>query len=330
MAWNITGHDWAVETLRSSIIHNRVGHAWLFTGPAQVGRTHLATLFAQALNCESDYPENRPCGICRKCKLIASGRHPDLIVVEPTMGNRGNETLKIDQIRELQQDLNRTAMEGPFKIAIVKRFDAANPAAANAFLKTLEEPPPNVVLILTASESDSLLPTINSRCRSINLRPVPQSVIQDHLETKMGVPTDRSRIVAHLANGRIGWAITAAEDEAALGTYTSKTDQLNDILKMSRVDRFKLSEKLSSTPENLHDLLKTWLGWWRDALILAKGQDDLSQIINIHDIDNLQQTAGRLSPEKITKNLKQTDQSLTWLDQNANVRLLVENLLISY
>lgn len=328
--WNVKGHDWAVERLRSAIIHQRVGHAWLFTGPSQVGRTHLARLFAQALNCESEYPENRPCGTCRKCKLIASGRHPDLILVEPTMGNRGNETLKIDQIRELQQDLNRTAMEGPFKIAIVSRFDSANPSAANAFLKTLEEPPPNVVLILTASESDALLPTINSRCRSINLRPVPLKIIEEHLVMDLGVPTERAKTLAHLANGRIGWAIEAAADENALETYTAKTQQLTDILKMGKVERFKLAEKLATKPENLHELFKTWLGWWRDALILSSGQDDLTQIINIHDVDQLQDVVGRMSAEDIAANLNQTDNSLTWLDQNANVRLLVENLLISF
>ncbi|MEM9775083.1 MAG: DNA polymerase III subunit delta' [Chloroflexota bacterium] len=328
--WNVKGHDWAVERLRSAIIHNRVGHAWLFTGPSQVGRTHLATKFAQALNCESEYPENRPCGVCRKCKLIASGRHPDLRLVEPTVGSRGTETIKIDQIRELQQDLNRTAMEGPFKIAIVSRFDAANPAAANAFLKTLEEPPRNVVLILTASEADALLPTINSRCRTINLRPVPLAVIQDHLERDLGVPSDRAKTLAHMANGRIGWAIEAANDPESIPTYTSKTQQLSDILLMSKVDRFKLADKLASKPENLPDLFRTWLGWWRDALIISNGQKDESQIINVHDLENLNKTVNRYPAEKIITNLNKTDSAITWLDQNANVRLLVENLLISF
>ena len=328
--WQIKGHDWAVERLRSAIIHQRVGHAWLFTGPSQVGRTRLATIFAQALNCESEYPENRPCNVCRKCKLIASGRHPDLLLVEPTVGARGNETIKIEQIRELQQSLNRTAMEGPYKIAIISRFDASTLQAANAFLKTLEEPPPKTVLILTASESDALLPTINSRCRTINLRPVPLSVIEEHLITDLGVPSDTAKTLAHIANGRMGWAIQAAGDEVTLAEYIDKTDQLNAILKMNRVDRFKLAEQLSKKTEKLHDLFGTWLSWWRDALILANGQDDLSQIINVHDVENLQSAAGRLTSEKIFKNLTQTDNSISWLEQNANVRLLVENLLISY
>ncbi|MFT5195055.1 MAG: DNA polymerase-3 subunit delta' [Cellvibrionaceae bacterium] len=328
--WQIKGHDWAVDRLRSAIIHQRVGHAWLFTGPSQVGRTRLATIFAQALNCESEYPESRPCGICRKCKLIASGRHPDLLLIKPTIGNRGNAAIKIDQIRELQQSLNRTAMEGPFKIAIISDFNTANIQAANAFLKTLEEPPSNVVLILTASESDALLPTINSRCRTINLRPVPLAVIKDHLIKDLSIPTDTATTLAHLANGRIGWAIQAAGDKVTLASHLEKTEQLNAILKMNRVERFKLSEKLSSKPEDLHDLFGTWLSWWRDALILANGQDDLSQIINVHDIDNLQQTAERTPADKILSNLTQTDKSVTWLDQNANVRLLVENLLLSF
>lgn len=328
--WQIKGHAWAAERLRSAIIHQRVGHAWLFTGPSQVGRTRLATLFAQALNCESEYPENRPCASCRKCKLIASGRHPDLLLLEPTVGARGNETIKIEQIRELQQSLNRTAMEGPYKIAIISHFDAATVQAANAFLKTLEEPPPNTVLILTASESDALLPTINSRCRTINLRPVPLNIIEEHLISDLAVPAETAKTLAHIANGRIGWAIEAAGDATALANHIAKTDQLNAILKMSRVDRFKLADQLAKKAERLHDLFGTWLSWWRDALILANGQDDLSQIINVHDVDNLQAVAGRLPAEKIVKNLTQTDSSIGWLEQNANVRLLVENLLLSY
>ena len=118
----------------------------------------------------------RPCGKCRACSLIAADRHPDVRVLEPEATDRGTQSLKIEQIRGLQQDLSLSAYEGRYKIAIIRDFDAALPSAANAFLKTLEEPPAKVVLLLTATDADELLPTIASRCHTINLRPIPATL----------------------------------------------------------------------------------------------------------------------------------------------------------
>ena len=105
---NIVGHNWAVEMLASGLANDRLGHAYLITGPEQVGKTTLARAFAQALNCEAPEAE-RPCGHCRPCKLIAIDRHPDVKVVSPEVSGRGKLTLKIETIRQLQQDLNLSA-----------------------------------------------------------------------------------------------------------------------------------------------------------------------------------------------------------------------------
>jgi DNA polymerase-3 subunit delta' len=122
--WSIIGHDWAVDLLQAAVLHQRIGHAYLFTGPAQVGKATLARVFAQALNCQSDYLNNRPCGVCRSCKLIAAGRHPDVRVLTPELNSRGQPVIKIEQMRELQKELSLGTFEARYKIAILADFDA--------------------------------------------------------------------------------------------------------------------------------------------------------------------------------------------------------------
>ncbi|MGH2535968.1 MAG: ATP-binding protein, partial [Candidatus Promineifilaceae bacterium] len=174
----LIGHQWAAEEFSAAIRAGRLGHAYLLSGPAQIGKTTLARLIAQAINCENEGPARRPCGACRACRLIATDRHPDVRLVAPAVGGRGRLELKIETIRELQSALSLTAAEARHKVAILRQFDAANPAAANAFLKTLEEPPPAVVLLLTAEDAQALLPTIVSRCRAVALRPAPADEIE--------------------------------------------------------------------------------------------------------------------------------------------------------
>lgn len=330
MSWNtIVGHDWAVALLRGAITNGRIGHAYLITGPEQIGKTTLARTFAQALNCEAE-PEKRPCGTCRSCELIAADRHPDIRLVEPDMSGRGKYTLKIESIRELQRNLNLGAYEARYKVAILTRFDAATTGAANAFLKTLEEPPGNVVLLLTAADADTLLPTIVSRCRTIGLRPLPADVIEQTLATRLGVKADRAELLAHLADGRLGWAITAHEDESMLAERQNQLDALYTAVKGSRVERFKLADKLSRKAEDLPDMLRTWLSWWRDLTLLAQANGHSLTITNIDEQENLGKLAKNWDRRDIFASLKQTDLALWQLANNGNTRLVIENLLLTY
>ncbi|MCB0037345.1 MAG: DNA polymerase III subunit delta' [Anaerolineales bacterium] len=328
--WNIFGHEWASEKLQSSIIHGRIGHAYLITGPAQVGKTTLAIKFAQALNCTSDYLNNRPCGTCRSCQLIASGRHPDVRIIEPELNSRGQPSIKIDQMRELQRELNLGTYEARHKVAVITQFDSATIGAANAFLKTLEEPPADVVLILTASESDALLPTINSRCRTMALRPLSVSQVSYALETHWHTPTATAQLLGHLSNGRLGWAVQAAADETILQTRQEQISLLNEALNGRRVERFVMADKLSRKPEVLSDILQTWLGWWRDLTVLSNGQTAAEALINIDQKEQFDQLLGRWDSKQILHGLNKTNEALWQLERNVNVRLMMENLFLNY
>ncbi len=325
---NVIGHDWAVEMMAGGITHGRTGHAYLITGPDHLGKTTLARTFAQALNCESE--GERPCGRCRPCMLIAADHHPDVQLLEPEVSGRGKLTLKIDVIRELQRHLNLSAHEARYKIAILKRFDAATIGAANAFLKTLEEPPENVILLLTANDADTLLPTISSRCRTVNLRPLPPSLIEQSLTTRWHVAEDQAHLLAYLADGRIGWAVLAGEDKTILQTRAANLEYLRDALTGSRVSRFRLAEKLARKPENLPQILQTWLSWWRDVNLLVRQHDVSAALTNIDERSLLEETARATDEESALASLKQTDLALWQLERNANTRLVIENLLLTY
>lgn len=325
---NVIGHDWAVELLTKGIAHGRIGHAYLITGPDHLGKTTLARTFAQALNCES--VEERPCGHCRSCQLIAADHHPDVQLITPEVSGRGKLTIKIETIRELQRHLNLSAHEGRYKVAILKRFDAATTGAANAFLKTLEEPPENVVLLLTANDADTLLPTISSRCRTVNLRPLSPDLIEQSLTTRWHVAEDQANLLAHLADGRIGWAVLAAKDPAILQARASHLDYLHDALTGSRVSRFQLADKLARKPENLPQILQTWLSWWRDVNLLARQNGVPAMLTNLDQRSLLEETARTANEESALAALKQTDLALWQLERNANTRLVIENLLLAY
>ena len=185
MSWSLIDHDWAVTQLRQSLVHDRVAHAYLFCGPPQVGKTHLARLWAQALLCPRPEP---PCGQCPSCRKIDHGTHPD---VQLLAGQGAGQSIKIHQVRALQREAVLLPYEGPRRVFILRRFDLATVEAANSLLKTLEEPPAHVVLILTAVDASALPPTVVSRCQRLDLRPVPPGVIQSALEQE-GAPPDRA------------------------------------------------------------------------------------------------------------------------------------------
>jgi len=326
----IVGHDWAVNILSSAVRHERLVHAYLISGPSQVGKSTLAWTFAQALNCQAMSPVERPCGKCRACRLIGSQRHPDVFAIRGELGRRGKRTLKIRQLRELQQSLNLTPAEGRYKVALLEGFNDANANAANAFLKTLEEPPDFAVLILTAVDPALLLPTIPSRCQQITLRPVPALDIQKTLEDRWAVEPVQARKLAHLADGRIGWAISAAREDTWLDERAGRLDKLAEALTLNRVDRFDLAFRLSKDPQELLVSLRTWLMWWRDLALTRYAAGQEANTVNIDDIDRLTRLAFEWEAADIVQSLRQTDIAIWQLERNANTRLVLENLLLVY
>jgi DNA polymerase-3 subunit delta' len=315
--WPIIGHEWAVELLDRGINTGKLSHAYLFVGPKQVGKHTLAKATAQAILCTGDQP---PCGTCRACRLVMGDRHPDVHLIAPDGGS-----IKIDAIRAMQHAVSLSAVEGPYRVVIIDEFDLATTSAANALLKTLEEPPGMVILLLTAVRLESLLPTIVSRCQVISLRLVPVERVIAALRTQ-GIEAGRARLLGRLSQGRIGWALSAAQDDRMMAQREQTLDAVRSLLHASHVERFSWAQSLSRKPDQVPYVLDVMASWWRDVLLLAAGSE--APIANVDHEDELQEWAIRHDVSDASTALTAIRETTWRLEHNANLRLALEVLTL--
>jgi DNA polymerase-3 subunit delta' len=320
LPWSVVGHDWATDLLRSAVAAGRPPQALLITGQPNVGKGTLARSLAQALLCTE---AQRPCGACRACRLVAASTHPDLRWVEPQ-----GASLKVDQVRTLTRQLALAPLEGPWQVAVLDRFEAATPGAANALLKTLEEPPSSVVLVLLAQQAEALLPTIVSRCQVVALRPIPQAVIARALVERWKVEDEQARLVSHISGGRLGWAVAATTTPGPLEQRAQKLDDLVSLLRSKRVARFAYAESLArQAPEFILESLELWTSWWRDVLLLSS--HSRASLTNVDRQSELERTANVCDVASAHAALSALQATQDRLARNANTRLALEVLLIS-
>jgi DNA polymerase-3 subunit delta' len=325
MDWGMIGHEWAVDLLAEHVAHGRERHAYLFTGPQGVGRRTLALRFAQGLNCLKPPTPGQPCRKCSACKRLEVMQHPDLIVVE---AEREGEVLRIDQVRELQHTLSLAPYEARYRIALILRFEEAHTSAANALLKTLEEPPPQVVVILTAKSVESLLPTIVSRCEVIRLRPVPLSETSKGLQVIKGVPQESADKLAHISGGRPGYALRLYEQPKLLEQRQLFLEDLIQLLAASRGERFAFAAGMVKDKEELRSELQVWLTFWRDVLICAAGITDT--IANLDYLAQLKSLANDVGLSKAQFYVNAIEDTMDRIDHNVNSRLAIEVLLMDF
>ncbi len=320
-SWPIFGHHWAVDLLDRALRAGRLPHALLLAGPTQVGKRTLALAVAAALICSA---EEKPCGQCRSCRLVAQGVHPDVRLVSADDSERGREgVLKIDQVREVQREASLAPMEARHKIFVLRELERANLPAANALLKTLEEPPAQVVMLLTSARPHALLPTIISRCQVLTLRGLPQQMVAEALVGRWGASREQADLLARLAEGRLGWAVQRLTDENAWDERTRRMAQARDLPRQNRVQRLAYAEELSRTSAALQPTLALWASWWRDVMLVQHGF-----VRNVDLAADLARDAVSFDPSHVQRYLARLQAAPTQINQNVNARLLLETLVL--
>jgi len=314
----VIGHQWAVDLLKQQAATGRVPQALLLAGPLSVGKSTVARFLAQYLNCQAN---ERPCGGCVSCRKVVSGNHPDIRIWD-----HDDEAIKIDQVRELQRELALSPYEGKYRVVLLCNFERATPSAANALLKTLEEPNPQVVLILTATDPGALLATIVSRCQVLTLRPIPTQEVRAALQVHWQASPAEAELLAQLASGRLCWAVRALASENILERREQFLQDLLTLLGMNRVDRLAYAYELSRDPGLVKEILRSWLTIWRDLLLLQSGSQ--TTVLNLDWQETLQNLANQSNIGQTQEMVVRLRTALTNLEHNVNPRLNLETVLL--
>lgn len=330
--WPVVGHRWAVELLSPLAQPGSSGlrHAYLLLGPPQIGKSTLAWAFGSALLCTDSGA--RPCGKCRSCQLMAKRGHPDVRFVQPTdregAVDRANGMLRVEAAEAIVHEAMLRPLEGKYKYIFIQDAHKANDSFANKLLKTLEEPAPHVILCLTANDRADLLPTIVSRCQTLELRPLATELIARSLQSRGAANADEAQLLARLSNGRFGWALSQLRGKENRQQREEDLRSLWQLTRASRVERLAFSQSLAGNRENerLFGLLALWTGWWRDVLLAQAGCADACN--NIDHQAEIQRDAQSCAPADVQTFLYTLRRIEGYLRHTVNTTLSLDVLLL--
>ena len=319
----LIGHQRVWNFLIKSAQKNRLAHAYLLTGPAEVGKKTLALEFAQWLLC-SDKKDDRPCGVCRNCQDISQGRHPDVFLLAPRQeekkGVLKTYEIGIEEIRDFIHHLCLSPYCADFKIAIVDEADWLSREAVNAFLKTLEEPSSQTLIFLITSDFKAILPTIVSRCQTLNFLPVPQKEIEEAVKNKIKDNAVWKKSL-RLCAGRPGRLLKILRQPELLEEQAEQAALLRKILKADILGRFEWAKEAVKNAPALQEILANWLLWLRDQILISNGGGEFS----------LEENPSRLnqSGRELARTMREIQRSRA-LIQNPGLdsRLVLENLML--
>ncbi len=351
--WQTIGHAAARRYLQRSHEIGRIAHAYLITGPEQVGKRTLALDIARLVNCTptpdmfGDDP-SQPCGRCAACDRIARGVHADINVIDPHTPLRGVSSgtrestpeqdaartlISIGHVREMQHDISLNSFEGGRRVVIFDGVDrmSADGAGWNALLKTLEEPPEGVIIVLLAPAVEALPLTVVSRCQVIELHAVPTLEIEKGLIERAGAEQETAAQLARLAAGRPGRAFAALDDETTLDRYSQAVLRVLVTSAGDVEERFRYAREMAGefgrNREAVTRELELWISIWRDVLLLKHEITD--SVANVAWTRELTDIAAAVSVDDALRAIEALDKAADGLRRNGMARLVLEVLMLA-
>lgn len=318
-----------VKLFQSAIINNRLAHAYIFAGQEGVGKTLLSRELAKTMFCQ--FPGNDACDTCNNCRRIAKNNFSDLFFMVPEKNSR---VIKIEQLKHLQDFLNVKPLESRYKIAIIQSADRMNEEASNCLLKTLEEPPSYAIIILIVTSLDSLSETIRSRCQIIRFSPLTKTTIRDILVNQFQMDNEQAGRLALISNGSIE-RVALLSDTNAL---EKKGWLVEKLLKLGPDDNLTFSKELFSEwhiqdlelleekRSYVKELVLSFLLYYRDLLVCKTEKDELP-IYHAEWRNALMSKSGSLSEDVLFRIINVIKTSLEYIEYNANITLLLENMI---
>ena len=320
---DIIGHEQIKEHLQNAITMDKISHAYIINGPDKSGKKMLAEAFAMALQCETGGTDG--CMECHSCKQAMNHNQPDIIYVSHEKPN----TISVDDIRsQVNNDIGIKPYSSKYKIYIVDEAEKMNVQAQNALLKTIEEPPAYAVILLLTTNADTFLPTILSRCVTLNIKVVPDEKIKKFLMKEYQIPDYQADVCVAFAQGNVGKAIQLAvssdfnELKAAVLQLMKRLDDI-EIYEMGvaikQINEYKLT---------INDYFDLMMIWYRDIL-LFKATGDVNGLIFKDEVYDIKRQAEKSSYRGIENILEALHKAQIRLNANVNFDLVIELLLLT-
>ena len=319
----IVGHEQIKEHMQAAIRDKKPFHAYLFQGEEGVGKEALARTFAAGLQCQSESAD-KPCKECVSCRQMESGNQPDVIWV-----TREKASLGVDEIREqLCNTMDIKPFSSPYKIYLVPEAEKMTEAAQNALLKTIEEPPEYGIVILMTSNISALLPTIQSRCLTMEFRPLSTAVVESYVKEHCQVPDYQARASAAFAQGNLGKAMRYAKSEDFIESKDHIISLLRHVEQMDLSEMLAVIKDLGTRKDEVRDYIDLMVLWYRDVL-LFKATKDINQLLFQDEASYISREASHRSYEKIEEILQAFEKAKVRLRANVNFDITMELMLLT-
>ncbi len=313
----IYGHKKLIAILKSAIARNRIAHAYLFYGIEGVGKKTVASVFARALNCSGEDP---PCDACPSCLRAEHNNHPDIVSIQAQ-----GQSIKIEAIKEIRSKM-AFRPENKKRVFILKEADKTTVPAANALLKTLEEPSPDNVLILTTARPHALPTTILSRCQSLSFAPLHDDEVSRYLQEKQGIEKNEAEELAAASLGSIGRALEMKKEDF-LTTLQQIFRRLAEDDPEDMTGRIAFAKMLGKQRDEIMHRLAIINSAYRDSLAFRETHED-SRLVFRGYRKEIHAIAERLSSRAILRNINMIDKAVDALSRNANPTLTLESMLV--